>query len=352
MTRIAHAVVSSGFAGVERFVTTLALAQAGAGHEVTVCGGPADAMSLALGSAVGYLPARWVMGVAHALRADELGGADILNVHMTATEVAAVLAQLSRRGARHPGAPIVATRHFALVRADGSGRLGPAVARLVVPRIAAQIAVSHTVAAAIDGSSAVVHPGVPGEDRPSDPGTRARIVLVVQRLELEKHTADAIDIFARSGLARSGWALHVVGVGAQAAALRHQAASSGAAAAIRFLGFRADVPELMGQAGILLAPNPAEHLGLSVVEAMAAGLPVVAAGAAGHLETVGLVPSATLYPPGDLDAAGAVLAELAADPAARAAYAEAARAVQREHFTLERQVEQTDAVYRRVLGRS
>ena len=39
----------------------------------------------------------------------------------------------------------------------------------------------------------------------------------------------------------------------------------------------------------LLATCPAEHFGLTVVEAMSCELPVVAAGAAGHLETVGPV---------------------------------------------------------------
>ena len=46
----------------------------------------------------------------------------------------------------------------------------------------------------------------------------------------------------------------------------------------------------MRAAGVLLAPRTDEAFGLSVVEAMARGLPVVAAGSGAHLETVGSVP--------------------------------------------------------------
>ena len=51
----------------------------------------------------------------------------------------------------------------------------------------------------------------------------------------------------------------------------------------------------MRAAGVLLAPRTDEAFGLSVVEAMARGLPVVAAGSGAHLETVGSVPGAALF---------------------------------------------------------
>src|SRR6201999_467277 len=75
-----------------------------------------------------------------------------------------------------------------------------------------------------------------------------------------------------------------------------------------------------------------EASGLSVVEAVAAGLPVVAAAGGGHLETVGPVPGAALYDPLDTRQAGRLLADLATDPDRRATYGDALRAGQREHF--------------------
>ena len=85
---------------------------------------------------------------------------------------------------------------------------------------------------------------------------------------------------------------------------------------MEFLGHRSDVHDLMRSAAIFVATRPDEAFGLSVVEAMARGLPVVAAGSGAHLETVGSVPGAALFGPGDSDEAARLLEDLAADVAA------------------------------------
>ena len=107
--------------------------------------------------------------------------------------------------------------------------------------------------------------------------------------------------------------------------------------------------QLMRSASVLLAPCRVEGLGLTVLEAMAEALPIVAAGAGGHLETVGSVPGAALHPGGDADTAGSLLAALAVDPAARDAYGAALQRAQRERFTPEHQAHETSAVYREVI---
>jgi glycosyltransferase involved in cell wall biosynthesis len=104
----------------------------------------------------------------------------------------------------------------------------------------------------------------------------------------------------------------------------------------------------MATAGLLLAPRPDEAYGLSVVEAMAVGLPVVAAAGGGHLETVGPVSGSGLFPPEDVAGAAAALRALAVDEGRRAGYGEDLRAAQRERFTLEAQQRATDEVYRGV----
>ncbi len=174
-------------------------------------------------------------------------------------------------------------------------------------------------------------------------------MLVAQRLESEKRTGLALDAFRASRLAERGWTLVVAGGGSLRDQLERQADRLGIARSTRFLGHAGDVAGLMATAGVLLAPRPDEAYGLSVVEAMAVGLPVVAAGGGGHLETVGTVPRAALFPPGDVHAAGALLAELADDDTTRASYGEDLRNVQRTRFTLEAQERATDAVYRSLL---
>ena len=200
----------------------------------------------------------------------------------------------------------------------------------------------------VEGASTVVHAGV--RDRPFvDPGSRQPVVLLAQRLEPEKRSDVAIAAFGASRLAERGWRLVVAGGGSLRGALEWQAARLGISGGVTFLGHAADVGRIMSSAGILIAPRPDEAYGLSVVEAMAAGLPVVAAASGGHLETVGTVSSAALFPPGDAVAAGALLAELADDTDGRASYGDALRDVQRSTFTLEAQERATDAVYRSLL---
>lgn len=119
---------------------------------------------------------------------------------------------------------------------------------------------------------------------------------------------------------------------------------------VRFLGFRDDVSEQMSGAGVLLAPCDVEGLGLSVLEAMAHALPVVASRAGAHGETVGSVAGARLHDPEDWEMAGRLLAELVADAGEREDYGARLADAQRARFTPEAQVAGTDAVYRKVMG--
>jgi glycosyltransferase involved in cell wall biosynthesis len=57
--------------------------------------------------------------------------------------------------------------------------------------------------------------------------------------------------------------------------MARQASGLGISESVHFAGFRDDVPALMGRASMLLATCPVEGLGLTVLEAMAVGLPVV-----------------------------------------------------------------------------
>lgn len=339
--RIVHAIRSTGFAGVERHVARLAAGQRAAGDEVTVLGGDPAGMRAALAAAdVAAEPVPdSVLGVARALRRH--ARADILHVHMTAAELAASLA-----GALGGLPPVVSTRHFGAPR--GSGPLGWPVAAAARRAVRAQIAISRYVAGSIDGPATVVYPGLALPDVVAPVEGRARQVLVVQRLEPEKRTDVALDAFAASGLAADGWELVVAGAGSQRAALEARAAEL-ALPRVRFLGHVGAVEPLLDEAAVLVAPTPIEGLGLAVLEALAHGLPVVAAGAGGYAESLeGLSPLA-LYPPGDAADAAARLRALALDVGARAAYAERGLARVRERFTVAAQVAGTAAVYRRVL---
>ncbi|MGR0318718.1 glycosyltransferase family 4 protein [Agromyces sp. ZXT2-3] len=343
--RIAHAIRSDGFSGVEQFVLRLARTQAADGHAVHVIGGDPPRMRPGLDDlGVAHTPAARTVEVLRAVRelADRV---DVVNTHMTAADVATVAALATRRRARRPA--VVATCHFARPR----GRVGPVpIDALVRGRIDAQIAISSAVAAAVDGPSTVVHTGI--DPRPAgDPAARERTVLVAQRLQPEKRTDVAVRAFAASGLAADGWTLDVAGIGPEREPLERLVAELGIAPSVRFSGYRTDLPDLLARAGMLIAPCPVEGLGLTLLEAMASALPPVAADAAGHVEVLAGLDERSRFAPGDADAAGARLRSLAADPGARAALGAAARARQQSHFSLRAQADGTDAVYRSAIRR-
>lgn len=336
--RVVQAVRSDGFAGVERHMAVLARALAALGHEVHVLGGRSQDMAAALrGSGARHTSADTTADVVRALV--RLRHADVIHTHMTAAEVAALTSRPLVR------LPVVSTRHFAGRRLAGSP-LRPA-APLIMRGLAAQTAVSHFVASAVDGKSTVIHPGVEPVSGRSDP--RTRVVLLAQRYQREKEGRIALRAFAESGLGPQGWQLLVAGRGTQRPELGAEVSDLGISAHTELLGHRPDIGTLMMRSAMLLAPCRVEGLGLTVLEAMARGLPVVAAGAGGHLETVGSASSRYLFRPGDHVRAASLMRELAADPEAAAAYGRRLQQVQRDSFTPAAQAARTAALYEKVL---
>jgi glycosyltransferase involved in cell wall biosynthesis len=89
-------------------------------------------------------------------------------------------------------------------------------------------------------------------------------------------------------------------------------------------------------------------MGLGVLEAMAAGVPVVAARSGGHLETVGRLDGALLYDPGESPEAASMLRRLLSREQ-RAELSEAGRRLVAGSFSIQRQVDQLVLEYQRVL---
>lgn len=337
---IRHLVRSDGFAGVERYLTYVAPELARRGHQVSVVGGAPGAMDQALaGSEVDFMPASTVVEVARA--AARRPRPDLLHAHMTAADLAGVaVGAVLRR-------PVVSTLHFAGGRGHSAAtRLPYRALRL---GLAAEVAVSAYVADRAPGRAQVIPTGIPEPAAAADQ-TRQPVVLVAQRLEPEKATDVALAAWARSGLAAKGWRLVVAGDGSQAADLHRLADTLGGGDSIEFVGHDPDLTDRMRRCSILLAPTADEAFGLTVVEAMAVGLPVVAAAGGGHVETLGPVSPATLFPPGDVAGAAERLRALALDPAARHQLAPRLRARFEDTYRVERHVDALEALYRRLVA--
>jgi glycosyltransferase involved in cell wall biosynthesis len=93
-----------------------------------------------------------------------------------------------------------------------------------------------------------------------------------------------------------------------------------------------------------------EGLGLVFLEAMAAGLPVLATRVSAVPEVVVDGETGLLVPPSDAEALAEGFGRLAADPSACKRLGAAGRARVRERFGLDRMVEETLAIYREVAG--
>lgn len=166
--------------------------------------------------------------------------------------------------------------------------------------------------------------GLAPDSRSETRPTHGDDVVIVQVSRMEAWKGQAVLLEALALLReRAGWTLWQVG-GAQRASearyfesLRESAQRLGIADRVRFLGQRSDVPALLGAADIFCQPNLApEPFGISFIEAMSAGLPVVTSAAGAALEIVD-ESCGVLTPPGDARALASALDRLIADSAER-----------------------------------
>jgi len=120
---------------------------------------------------------------------------------------------------------------------------------------------------------------------------------------------------------------------------------------VRLLGRRDDVPFLLGAADLLLHTTAGwEGMGLSILEGMAAGLPVVASRVGGIPEAVVDGETGILVPPGSPGALADAILKVLTDPALAGRFGRAGRDRAAAEFTLGRMVNETRAVYESVLG--
>jgi glycosyltransferase involved in cell wall biosynthesis len=134
--------------------------------------------------------------------------------------------------------------------------------------------------------------------------------------------------------------------------LRGIAAEAGVADRLVFAGSvaRADVPAWVRSADVVLAVPWYEPFGITPLEAMACGRPVVATAVGGLQDSVVNGGTGDLVPPRDPERLGQVLAALLADDARRAAYGAAGVERARDRYRWSRVVADTDSVYRQVLA--
>ncbi len=142
----------------------------------------------------------------------------------------------------------------------------------------------------------------------------------------------------------------VAGDGPERAALERQAKAAGVADRVLFLGHREDIPSLLAACDLFVLPSLFEGFPVSVLEAAAAGKPVVATAVEGTVEAVWDGETGVLVPPADAAGLAGAIRALLADPSGAARLATAARARVRQGFGLEAMVHRVAEIYDEVLS--
>jgi glycosyltransferase involved in cell wall biosynthesis len=119
-----------------------------------------------------------------------------------------------------------------------------------------------------------------------------------------------------------------------------------------FLGFRKDVPELLSELDIFVLPSTSEGFPLVALEAMAAGRPSVLTRCGGPQEVVDDGVTGYLVPPGDSGALADKICELLNNPERAVTFAKNARTKVESTFTIEKMIQDYEALYERVSGRA
>jgi glycosyltransferase involved in cell wall biosynthesis len=192
---------------------------------------------------------------------------------------------------------------------------------------------------------AVVYNGLPesafAAAEPAEVSTALPVVLCVANLRAVKGHRHLIDAMARLRYLGRPCTLVLAGDGPEEPALRRQVAELGVD--VRFLGTRWDVGRLLARADVAVSPSLSEGMSNAVMEAMAAGRPVVATAVGGTPEL--LRDRGVLVPPSDPGALADGLHRVLSDPELAGRLARDGYAWSRAHLHVDTMVDRHLALY-------
>lgn len=247
--------------------------------------------------------------------------------------------------------PLLATLHLVLPNRTGFREF---VSARALRRFELVIGVSHAVGRYLDTSgiaAVVVRNGLP----PTPPAPDARSVLGLDGARLaiggvgRLHEQKGWDVLCRAASLvrreRPEALFTVIGAGIE----RENLSELEECAEVRFVGYRERAAALIPAFDILAVPSRYEGLGLTPLEALFQGVPVVASNIDGLAEVLG--DCALLVPPDNPEALAKAILRLAGDADLRDDLADRGRRRAREFFSAERMADETYLVYRAVAGR-
>lgn len=184
--------------------------------------------------------------------------------------------------------------------------------------------------------------GIGGDDR---------VVAVVGRLVSDKGHRTAIDAFTAVASEHPDVRLLIVGAGKLRGDLEERARGAAPSGAIIFTGERADIGAILDASDVLLVASRREGMPHVILEAMVAGVPIVATAVAGIPEMIADGRDGILVPPGSPGALAATLSRVLFDSAEAARLSEAAGRRVREEFGLERMIDRVEECFAGAVAR-
>lgn len=271
---------------------------------------------------------RWLV---HFLKAEKI---DVVQTHLM---YANILGSLAARSAK---LPVVCTLHSTHVKRGWRAGLLKRLENYCLRKYARRIlAVGDVVASAHEGQHGdrvvdVIPNGIPEPvDVPATERKRLRrefgingdpLVITVGRFSASKGYEDMIEAFKLLQEKDLKSKLVMVGSGSTQHAVRTQIEKLNLQHSVVLTGERHDIPQLLASSDVFASSSHREGLPLSVLEAMMAGLPIVAT-AVGDIPNVVTKETGVIVPPHQPEKLAAALEELLRDPAKREEMGKAAR---------------------------
>ena len=242
-------------------------------------------------------------------------------------------------------APIVVHLHGRVVEAQG---LDPSPIR--VPGADAVIASSHSVAAQVIGATPrVIYAGVPVLNRAlatqSRTDKRDAVIGSGSRLAPIKGISHLVRAFALLHAEFPKARLEIAGDGPDRSTIAELVTSLGLNDHVTLLGWKFDFTSVLARWDIFALPSLEEGFGIAALEAMAAGLPVVASAVGGLPEIVQDGKTGWLVPPANPEKLAERLRALLLSPQNRMSMGNEGQARVRDHFSEERMVAEVAELY-------
>ena len=360
--KIVHVVLSLQPGGLERLVCDLSVSTSRSGSEVLVCcldvdGKLSDSLRRA-GVRVLVVKRRPGLDASLILRLARLFRRERVGVVHTHGLDPMLYAGWAARLAGIPGR--VHTQHATMLEAaDWRRRLKFRVAARAFHKIVAVSARTHDIVLAHHHAAAQVvtiangvderrfAAAVPHQALPVVPGERRDLVIgTVARLAPEKALDRLLDVFAIVRQTRPRVRLIIVGDGPERGRLEALVDRLGIRPAVSFLGHQDNVERILQQFDVFVLSSLTEGIPLALLEAMAAGIPVVATAVGGVPEVVGHAESGLLVSPEDPRSLLHAIVDLLDHPEKRASLGTKAAARIRDKFSLSRMAADYRKLYR------